>query len=252
MTQRAEKLSASLEDYLEAIFWVSQSKGAARAKDIAGRLCVKASSVTGALQVLGEKQYVNYAPYDVITLTSEGLEVAKKVVRRHKILKDFFMNVLGIDTKIAEESACKLEHGIPRPIVERLVEFMEFVEICPRVGKEWINNFIYQCQSDKKHNCEKCFEESFENFKKEKLMMQAEEESITLADLNPKQKGVVVKIDHRGAVTRRLADMGVGRGTLIEVERVAPLGDPIDIKVKGYHLSLRKEEAVNIRIKLEQ
>ncbi len=85
------KLSASLEDYLEAIFWIAESKGAARAKDIAERLCVKASSVTGALQALKEKKYVNYAPYDVITLTSKGMEVAKKVVRRHQILSDFFI-----------------------------------------------------------------------------------------------------------------------------------------------------------------
>jgi len=242
------KLSASLEDYLEAIFWIIQSKGAARAKDIAKRLRVKASSVTGALQALGGKNYINYAPYDVITLTSEGLEVAKKVVRRHRILKDFFTSILGIDAKIAEEGACKLEHSIPRPIVERLIEFMEFVEICPRAGNKWINSFIEQCEADKKHNCEKCLEQSLENFKKERLIKQAKKENITLADLKPKQKAVVVKINRRGAIAKRLADMGVGRGALVEVERVAPLGDPIDIKVKGYHLSLRKDEARDITI----
>lgn len=246
------QLSASLEDYLEAIFWIIQSKGTVRAKDIAKRLRVKASSVTGALQALGEKNYVNYTPYDAITLTSEGLEAAKKVVRRHRVLKSFFTSVLGIDAKIAEDGACKLEHGIPRLIVERLIEFMEFVETCPRGGKDWINRFIDQCRLSKKHNCEKCFEKSLENFKKEKLIMQAKQETITLADLKPKQKGVVIKINRRGAITKRLADMGVGRGAPIEVERVAPLGDPIDIKVKGYHLSLRKEEAANIYIKLEQ
>ena len=242
------ELSASLEDYLEAIFLIIQSKGAARAKDIAKRLRVKASSVTGALQALGKKNYINYAPYDVITLTSEGLEAAKKVVRRHGILKDFFTSVLGIDAKIAEEGACKLEHGIPYPIAERLIEFVEFVEICPRGGKEWINSFVDQCKTGKKHNCERCLERNVENFKKEKLIMQAKKETITLADLKPKQKAVVVKINRRGAIAKRLADMGVGRGVLIEVERVAPLGDPIDIKVKGYHLSLRKDEAKDITI----
>ena len=138
------QLSASLEDYLEAIFWIIQSKGTARAKDIAKRLRVKASSVTGALQALGEKKYVNYTPYDAITLTSEGLEAAKKVVRRHRVLKDFFTSVLAIDVKIAEDGACKLEHSIPPPVVERLIEFMEFIETCPRGGKDWINLFIDQ------------------------------------------------------------------------------------------------------------
>jgi len=240
------QLSESLEDYLEAIFWVVSAKGAARAKDIAKRLRVKASSVTGALQALGEKNYVNHAPYDVITLTSEGLEVAKKVVRRHQILKDFFTSVLGIDAKIAEEGACKLEHNIPHPIVERLIEFVEFVEICPRGGKEWIASFIDRCNSKQTQDCEECIRQSLENLKKEKSIMQAKEGTTTLADLKPKQKGVVVKINRRGAIAKRLVEMGLVRGALIEVERVAPLGDPIDVKVKGYHLSLRKDEAANI------
>lgn len=248
MMIRAEKLSASLEDYLEAIFWIIQSKGAARAKDIAKRLRVKASSVTGALHALGEKKYINYAPYDIITLTSEGQEIAKKVVRRHQILRDFFTEVLAVDEDIADEGACKLEHNIPRPIVEKLVEFMEFVEVCPRSGKDWIKGFIDQCRTNKKHDCEKCMETSLKHFKKEKRIMLTTEKTITVADLKPKQKGVVVKINRRGVLAKRLAEMGIGRGTLIEFERVAPLGDPIDIKVKGYHLSLRKSEAADIII----
>ena len=245
---RVENLSASLEDYLEAIFWIVQSKGAARAKDIAKRLRVKASSVTGALHALGEKQYVNYAPYDVITLTSEGLKVAKRVVRRHQILKDFFADVLAVDEDIADDGACKLEHSIPRPIVERLVEFMEFVEVCPRGGKDWIKGFIDKCKVKTKHKCEKCMTSCFKNFRKDKQLMLNEGNLTTVADLKPRQKGVVVRINRRGPIAKRLAEMGVGRGALVEFERVAPLGDPIDIKVKGYHLSLRKSEAADIVI----
>ena len=47
---------------------------------------------------------------------------------------------------------------------------------------------------------------------------------------------------------KRLVEMGISRGSVIEVERVAPLGDPIEVKVKGYHLSIRKEEAQNIEV----
>ena len=245
---RAENLSASLEDYLEAIFWISRSKGAARAKDIAKRLRVKASSVTGALHALGEKHYVNYAPYDVITLTSEGLKVAKKVVRRHQILKEFFAKVLAVDEDIADEGACKLEHSIPRPIVERLVDFMEFVEVCPRGGKDWIKGFIDQCKAKTEQKCEKCVASCLKNLQKGKQLMLNEDNITTVADLKPRQKGIVVRIKRKGAIAKRLAEMGVGRGALVEFERVAPLGDPIDIKVKGYHLSLRKSEAADIVI----
>ncbi len=245
------KLSASLEDYLEAIFWIIAAKGAAQAKDIAKRLSVKASSVTGALQALAKKNYVNYAPYEVVTLTSEGEKLAKNVVRRHQILKDFFVNVLVVEKGLADEGACKMEHSIPRPIVEKLVAFMEFVDICPRGGQEWINGFKHYYKTGTKGDCERCIAPSLGEIRKAKSIVKTKgATNVTLADLKPGKKGIVVRVKHRGSISKRLADMGVGRGALVEIKRVAPLGDPIDIKVKGYHLSLRKEEAASIMVSL--
>ncbi|MCK4392882.1 ferrous iron transport protein A [Candidatus Bipolaricaulota bacterium] len=71
-----------------------------------------------------------------------------------------------------------------------------------------------------------------------------------LKELKPNEKGKVVKVGGRGSVHRRLLDMGLVAGTEVEVERVAPLGDPIEVKVKGYHLTLRKEEAANIQVEV--
>jgi len=71
---------------------------------------------------------------------------------------------------------------------------------------------------------------------------------VSLKDLKPGQKGKVLKIKVRGETSRRIVEMGVTPGAVVEVERIAPLGDPIDIKVKGYHLSLRKEEAEGVEI----
>ena len=69
-----------------------------------------------------------------------------------------------------------------------------------------------------------------------------------LSELKPKEKGTIVKVGGTGAVHRRILDMGVVAGSEVEVELVAPLGDPIGIKIKGYHLSLRKEEAANVQV----
>ena len=66
--------------------------------------------------------------------------------------------------------------------------------------------------------------------------------------LKPGQKGKVLRIRKRGETNKRIVEMGVTPGSVVEVERVAPLGDPIDIRVKGYHLSLRKEEAEGIEV----
>jgi Fe2+ transport system protein FeoA len=73
--------------------------------------------------------------------------------------------------------------------------------------------------------------------------------SIPLSELKPGEKAQIEKLAGGGAVKRRIRDMGVTTGSLVEVVRVAPLGDPIDVKIKGYHLSLRKEEAADISVK---
>ena len=70
--------------------------------------------------------------------------------------------------------------------------------------------------------------------------------SETLANLGVGQKGRVTGFDLPAVPRQRLLEMGVTMGTTFEVIRFAPLGDPIDIKVRGYHLSLRKHEAAGV------
>ena len=71
-------------------------------------------------------------------------------------------------------------------------------------------------------------------------------ESRTLKDLQPGEQVVITKIVGEGAVRRRLMDMGLTRGTQVYVRKVAPLGDPIEVTVRGYELSLRKGEAEHV------
>lgn len=71
----------------------------------------------------------------------------------------------------------------------------------------------------------------------------------SLKELKPGQRGVVVQIDSKGALKRRLVDMGITPGVAVMVRKVAPLGDPIEINLRGYELTIRKTEAENIKIK---
>ncbi len=164
----APHLSASLEDYLETIYLIVQKKQAARAKDIADQLQVKASSVTGALRLLSEKGFINYAPYDIITLTSEGEQVARDVLNRHRALYHFFKDVLGVDGQEAEDGACKLEHAISPAILKRLICFVDFVQHCPRVGTQWVREFDSFClRGTMGENCEECITECLKKLKKQ-------------------------------------------------------------------------------------
>jgi len=73
-----------------------------------------------------------------------------------------------------------------------------------------------------------------------------------LRDLRPGERAIVKRISGTSSIHRRILDMGIVKGAEVEIERVAPLGDPIEIRVKGYHLSLRKEEASNISVEVDK
>lgn len=152
-----EQLSASLEDYLETIANIVKEKKVARAKEISSNLNVSRSSVTEALRSLAKKGLINYAPYEVITMTSHGEVVSADIILRHQALQDFFIKVLAVDPQTADEGACKVEHAAPREIIDRMIHFVKFIEECPRGGSDWIESFKEYCSSGKtRDNCETC------------------------------------------------------------------------------------------------
>lgn len=146
-------LSASLEDYLEAILHIVEARGAARPKDIARQLGIGNSSVTAALKTLAAKGLANYAPYEVITLTEEGEKAAREVVHRHETLKEFFVRVLAAKEELADVAACRMEHAVPGELIDRFVRFLEFVEMCPRGGPGLLDGFRVHLEAGCRPDC---------------------------------------------------------------------------------------------------
>ena len=72
--------------------------------------------------------------------------------------------------------------------------------------------------------------------------------NVTLLDLHEGDEGKIVKVGGHGAIRQRLLDMGAIRGTNLKVERYAPMGDPVEISIKGYLLAIRKDEAQHILV----
>ncbi|MFN2354585.1 MAG: metal-dependent transcriptional regulator [Desulfopila sp.] len=167
---KEKKLTASQEDYLEAIYQISLEKKAARAKDVASFVGVRASSVTSALRTLGELGLINYAPYDLITLTEKGEKAAKGIVGKHNALKNFLTEVLGVDAKEADEAACKMEHSVSSGIVERLVKYAEYVGHCPRGGITWDSGFGFYCKEGcEEDSCARLKQQQVKNKTKNKM-----------------------------------------------------------------------------------
>lgn len=70
----------------------------------------------------------------------------------------------------------------------------------------------------------------------------------TLRDVPVGETATVVRLVGDGAIKRRIMDMGITKGTTVDVRKVAPLGDPIEVTVRGFELSLRKDEAQNVLV----
>jgi len=246
------RLSSSQEDYLEAISHIITEKQAVRAKDIAKRLKVKNASVTGALRVLAEKGLINYAPYDVITLTPEGRLKAEDVVRRHEVLRDFFCMVLGVAEEDAERGACEMEHAVSKVILDKLIRFKEFLELCPRAGNDWINAFSDFCEGERKmKSCISCTSRRLEDLKgKQEKEDQEGKNIISLQDLKPGMKGRIVEIKEKEKLSKALRAKGFATGSLLEAETNCMEDDTIEIKLKGYHLSLGPDVADRVMVEL--
>lgn len=119
-----EKLTASLEDYLEIICNHTNSEKNIRAVDISKKLNISRASVTEALKKLANKGFVNYDRYEAISLTETGKEVAQKVVSKHTVLQIFFENILGLSKEEASENACKIEHVITDNAFNKISEYI--------------------------------------------------------------------------------------------------------------------------------
>lgn len=160
MTITNDNLTSSLEDYLEAILFVVRQKRVARVRDIADRIGVGMPSVTAALKTLAARKLVNYDPYQAVTLTDRGCELAEEISRRHYALRRFLTDVLGLDGAAAEANACRMEHAVDDELLERLTRFAEFIRRCPRAGEDWIRQFAEHCQAGgEEDRCRVCIEE---------------------------------------------------------------------------------------------
>jgi len=157
-------LSANLEDYLETILELEKTHKVARVKDIAENRGVLRGSVTGALKSLAEKGLINYEPYSFITLTRKGAAIAGEINRRHRVIKNFLIHVLQLDESTAEDNACRMEHVMDLAAVDRLVNFIEYIDTCPRTDAEWLAGFKRHRIGSRsaKPDCKTCMTQSFE------------------------------------------------------------------------------------------
>lgn len=243
--ERVPALTSAMEDYLEAIYHLEQERRIARVRDIAVRLGVKMSSVSSALKSLGSRGFIRYDPHQFITLTDRGIEKAKQIVRKHEILKRFLARVLKVGEPAAEDNACRIEHHLDPEVIEKLVRFVEFIELCPMDQARWLDGRSENCD-----DCIPCLDKAREKvLSRARAQKAALAEGMTLAETPAGSQVMVESLKGPVKFKKIFAEQGVETGGMVEIESKDDKSGQLEVNIKGYHLSISKADATKIFVK---
>jgi DtxR family Mn-dependent transcriptional regulator len=219
----------SMEDYLKTIYDLSKNGEPVNNTDVAKALNVAPASVTEMLKKLAQKQYIQYSPYHGTTLTSNGEKIAKKTVRKHRLLERFLSDVLKIDKIKVHSQACEMEHALSDDAEESLCRFLKHPESCPDDGK-----IIPPCDLQI-GSCAECIQLHNQGLEE---VGKRNENLVALSELKEGQAGKIFFIRGGHTVLQRLLDMGLTPGTKITLIKAAPFEGPIEVLVRSSKLAL--------------
>jgi len=230
-------MSVSTEEYLEALYNLTQGGRTARTSEISKRLNIAPASVTEMLRKLADRGLVNYSLYQGVTLTEEGLKIAAKMTRKHRLLERFLHDVLKIGDDKVHKEACEMEHALSDETERALCLTLKSPDKCPDDKK-----IIPACELPFS-TCDECRKWSGDNLDE---IGTRSTNVISVTALKEKQQGEIAFIRGSNKVLRRLLDLGLTPGTKIRVTRVAPLKGPVELSVRGCNLALGDKIACNI------
>ena len=230
-------MSTSTEEYLEALYTLTQDGKTASTTAISKRLKIAPASVTEMVKKLADKGYINYSPYQGVTLAPKGFQIAEKMTRKHRLLERFLHDMLKIGNDRVHREACEMEHVLSDETARALCQTLKSPDKCPDDEK-----VIPPCDFSFStcDECRKWGEESLDKVGKRKANV------VSMSTLKEAQKGTISFIRGDNKVLRRLLDLGLTPGTKISITRVAPLKGPVEIAVRGSKLALGEEIASNV------
>lgn len=121
-----------MEDHIEQIYILIEQKGYARVSDIAEALSVLPSSVTKMVQKLDKDGFLIYEKYRGLTLTTKGMKLGKKLVKRHDLLEDF-LRLIGVEEENIYGDVEGIEHHLSWNSIDRIADLVLFLEENPEL-----------------------------------------------------------------------------------------------------------------------
>jgi DtxR family Mn-dependent transcriptional regulator len=219
----------STQDYLKTVYGLSKIEELVSTTKISEKLKVAPASVTEMLKKLANDGYIEYSPYHGSTLTEKGLEEAKKVARKHRLLETFLSDVLHIGKDKVHAQACQMEHALSDEAEESLCRFLKHPDTCSDDGET-----IPACNLPFA-NCEECIQLHSQGLEE---VGKRRENLLALSELKEGQTGKISFIRGGHTILQRLLDMGLTPSTKITLIKAAPFEGPIEISVRGSKLAI--------------
>ena len=145
-----DKISENIEEYLEVLYRNGSNKEQVSTTTLSNELGIAPGSVTQMLKKLEKLGYINYTPYRGASLTDEGMKIAQKITRKHRILEKFLFEVLKVKEENVHAQACEMEHTLSDEAERALCGMLQHPDLCPD------ENIIPACNFDF-DSCQECF-----------------------------------------------------------------------------------------------
>ncbi|MBN1236184.1 MAG: metal-dependent transcriptional regulator [Methanotrichaceae archaeon] len=144
----------TVEEYIEIIYALEIRDGRAATGKIASEMKIKPSSATEMLKKLQKEGLLQYETYAGATLTDCGKRLALELRSKHKAIADF-LEIIGVDRRVAERDACQMEHHVGRETMEKLERFVQFAGLSS-YEPLWVENFRRYCETGQPGECNLC------------------------------------------------------------------------------------------------
>ncbi|MBQ6350848.1 MAG: metal-dependent transcriptional regulator [Methanobrevibacter sp.] len=232
------KISENIEEYLEVLYRNGSNKEQVSTTKLSKELGIAPGSVTQMLKKLEKLGYIDYTPYKGATLTDEGMKIAQKITRKHRILEKFLIDVLKIKEENVHDQACEMEHTLSDEAERALCAMLNNPDVCPD------NNIIPACNFDF-DSCHQCY--SQKDFDK---IVNRQFNLLSISELTSNTDGTVSFIRGDSDLLDEISDLGIRIGSQIKYAPNENQAENYSVIIDDEELSISREMANNIFIRV--
>ena len=233
------KISENIEEYLEVLYRNGSNGEQVSTTKLSKDLGIAPGSVTQMLKKLENLGYIKYTPYKGAVLTDEGMKIAQKITRKHRILEKFLMDVLKIKEENIHEQACEMEHTLSDEAERALCTMLHNPDLCPD------DNIIPACDFDF-DSCKQCYsQKDFDQVINRKFNL------LSISELTSDADGIISFIRGRDELLDEIATLNIKVGNSLKYSfNENRIGNYYLVSIEGRELNIPVEMANNIFIRI--